>query len=246
MTDWTADERDQHGAIHRIYSTHYYDRISGAQLEVISVPAFVLPLTANNPSHRLSANVVGQLLALSSELLGGDGHLFQVVSNQKRSRGPAASLTRVSLEEHGLWAEPLSERVAFDLMLGRAEHQAFRGQLEASTIPVESSPPIMQAVVNIVQQAVVGVASGGAGGLVLTAAGAAVGLFARKTGRSVADEVAAIARRGVRSLTVEGRVQNENELLTLQAENLELKRKNRELQASLNAQQPGPLQKPEE
>jgi hypothetical protein len=67
----------------------------------------------------------------------------------------------------GFRVESLSERVAFDLMLGRQEHQAFRTQLQAPTIPIESSPPVMQAAVEIVQQAFFGVFNSGTGGLIV-------------------------------------------------------------------------------
>ena len=93
----------------------------------------------------------------------------------------------------------------------------------------------MQAAVDLVQQAFFGVINSGTGGLIVTAAGTAVGLFAKKAGRVVADEAAAIARRGARSLTTAGRVQNEIEMMMLQNENLELKRKNIDLQARFDA-----------
>lgn len=230
--DWTADKSDEHGAIHRMYSTHYYDRVSGAHLEVLSIPEFVLPLggSAKHPSGPLSADRIQQLLAVSNELLGGDAHVFRTVARRSSKdetpvRGPALS---EGLEGPAFSIELLSERVAFDLMLGRAEHQAFRRQLEAPTVPVESSPPEMQAAVEIVRQAW-GVLSPGVGGLVVTGAGAVVGFFTTP-GRVVANEVAAIARRGVRNFTVAGRLQNENELLALRAENLDLKRKNQTLE----------------
>jgi len=65
----------------------------------------------------------------------------------------------------------------------------------------------------------------------------------------MADEAAAIARRGARSLTSAGRIQNDNELLILQKENLELRRKNIELRAKMdrdatNVEQPADKEAP--
>ncbi len=249
--DWVAEDSDGHGAIDRVYSTHYYDRVSGVKLEIVSIPSFVLELLPPEASKTKNATSrsVEQFLEVSSELLGANAQVFQIVEDPRR--GYSAGLSAASaydeppqrpnrhrylswLEEMGCRVESLSERVAFDLMLGRQEHQAFRTQLQARTIPVESSPPIMQAAVEIVQQAFFGVFNSGTGGLIVTAAGTAVGLFANKAGRAMADEAAAIARRGARSLTSAGRIQNDNELLILQKENLELRRKNIELRTKMD------------
>ena len=264
--DWVAEDSDAHGAIDRVYSTHYYDRVSGVKLEIVSIPSFVLELLPPeaSKSQNATSRSVEQFIEVSSELLGANAQFFQIVEDPRRgyAQAPPVASTYIEspqrpekrryvfwLEEMGFRVESLSERVAFDLMLGRQEHQAFRTQLQAPTIPIESSPPVMQAAVEIVQQAFFGVFNSGTGGLIVTAVGTAVGFFAKKAGRAMADEAAAIARRGARSLTSAGRIQNDNELLILQKENLELRRKNIELRAKMdrdatNVEQPADKEAP--
>lgn len=202
----------------RTYTTTYLDEVTGSRLDVTSVPGFVartrmpsiVALVQNGAVAKDVGNgplLLADIRSLASEVLGAEVTLCATTATDvPRKQRPTIGISRAA-EAEGV--RFVSETLAFDMMLGRAEHSAFRRQLDAGTIVAEQSPPVMMSAVALLEMSSVGGILHGVGGVFMTAIGTLMGVVLNRPLRTLSDELAAPVQRRVRLMSEVGRQQND-------------------------------------